>query len=154
MLRNLTDNEIHLASQDRTSVEIQSEDRRGIYGKQKEAYMRPDESACEVQKNLQVRQHELLKALTPLPHMLETNKSEILDFVIFPTNSIIYDLQAPPPQIFESTETNSRYKDIPELFSLFEKHGSHSDSYDSEENLSDVYTLSSILNNMRIPDNA
>ena len=120
---------------------------------QKRTYNRLDGFGSEIQRKLQVRQGQLLTALTPLPSMLDTD-AEIFDPPIFPKSSTISDMQATPPEIFECIETNSRYKDVPELIGLFEKHGSHGINYGTENYLSDGCTLSSILNNMHIPRNA
>ena len=104
----------------------------------------------EIQRTMQVRQVRLLKALTPSLYLLDTN-AEIFDPPIFPTRSTISDVQAEPPEIFERIESNSRYKDIPELIGLFEKHGSHGDNYGTENYLSDGCTLLSNLQIFTLP---
>jgi hypothetical protein len=87
---------------------------------QKKKYHRLEESAFDVQRKQQARQVELQKALTPWPYMLEKKAS---DLPMFPTNSMISDLQTKSHQIFWLVETKSRYKDVPKLFNLFENHG-------------------------------
>ena len=136
------------------SVERQSEEQGQDFAmneNQSKIHNRLDELAPEIQRKVQVRQVQLLKALTPWPYLQEKN-AVISDLPIFPTNSTS-DLPAEQPQILECIQTNSRYKDVPELICLFEKHRSHNDNYENEESISDGCALSSILKKMNIPGN-
>ncbi len=103
-----------------------------------------NESVQEAQRTLQIRQMRLLEALTPCS-CIHIQKNGTFDLPLSHKNATMSDLQTEPPSIFESTESNSRYKDVSKLFSLFDQHNSDSDSYDDEDHQSDGSTISSIL---------
>jgi hypothetical protein len=86
------------------------------------------------QRVFQNSQMKLLEALTP-----QEQKTGGFDTMLL--NTIISDLQTEPPSIFDSIETNSRYKDVSELFFLFEKHDSDRNSSDASDRQSDDNTL-------------
>jgi hypothetical protein len=92
----------------------------------------------------QISQMMLLEALTPLSCLQEQNTGGF-NHSHSHTNTTTSDLQIEPPSIFESIETNSRYKDVSELIFLFGKHDSDSSSSDDGDSPSDGSILPSIL---------
>jgi hypothetical protein len=115
------------------------------------ACKRQDKTVLKAQIKFQISQMKLLEALTPAS-CLQEQKMESFDLPRLHTDTTSSDLQTEPPSIFENIKTKSRYKDVSELFSLFEKHDSDSNSSDAIAHLSDSYTLSSFLKHTHILD--
>ncbi len=97
-----------------------------------------DEAVLKAQRQrvFQTSQMKLLEALTP-----QEQKTRGFDTMLLHPNTIISYQQTEPPSIFDSIETNSRYKDVSELFFLFEKHDSDRNSSDASDRQSDDNTL-------------
>jgi hypothetical protein len=112
---------------------------------------RQDDTDLQAQIIFRISQMKLLEALTPAS-CLQEQKKESFDFPRLHTDTTTSVLQTEPPSIFENIKTNSRYKDVSELFSLFEMHDSDSNSSDADDHLSDGDTLFSILQHTHILD--
>jgi hypothetical protein len=101
------------------------------------ANKRLDGTVLQAQRAFQMK---LLEALTPLSCIQEQFTGGF-HHSLSHTNATTSDLQIEPPPIFESIETNSRYKDVSELIFLFGKHDSDSSSSDDGDIPSDGGTL-------------
>ena len=113
-----------------------------------QASRKMDESYDEDHKHkdhkiLHVRQMEIQDVLISVPGTQEQmkNRNELPSFHTPPKLPV----QTEPPPIFERIETNSRYRDVPELFFLHEERTAESDNNGAYGLKSDGDILSSIM---------
>jgi hypothetical protein len=143
-------------SKDRTAGGFQNEAWGQDFGtgKNLQKACKQQEGSVHQARKLQIRQMKLMKALTPLACIHE-KETETFDPQLLHTNTTSSDLQIEPPSVVaEYVDTNWRYKDVSDIFSLSENHDSDSDINDAEGYLSDGSKLSSILKYTHILGNA